>query len=69
MTAANASVVEVSADSSASASGTGLGQGQKGGWSQNKSERQDLLKRRRDEMILEARRKMEERDRMKAVGQ
>ena len=29
------------------------------GWSQNKEERQSLLQRRRDQMILEARRKME----------
>ncbi|MCJ1398808.1 hypothetical protein MMC11_002009 [Xylographa trunciseda] len=38
----------------------------KAGWSANKNERQALLQRRREEMILSARRKMEERDR-KAV--
>ncbi|MCJ1434606.1 hypothetical protein MMC27_003975 [Xylographa pallens] len=38
----------------------------KAGWSANKNERQALLQRRREEMILGARRKMEERDR-KAV--
>ncbi|MCJ1380170.1 hypothetical protein MMC17_003273 [Xylographa soralifera] len=35
----------------------------KAGWSANKNERQALLQRRREEMILSARRKMEERDR------
>ena len=35
------------------------------GWSANKTERQQLLQRRRDEMILAARRKMEERDKGK----
>ena len=33
-----------------------------GSWGASKTERSDLLKRRRDEMILEARRKMMERD-------
>lgn len=37
----------------------------KGGWSQNKTERQALLKKRREDMILEARRKLEEKDRVK----
>ena len=32
-------------------------------WSQNKIERQSLLQRRKEEMILEARRKLEEQDR------
>lgn len=36
----------------------------KQGWSQNKNERQALLQRRREEMILSARRKMEERERV-----
>jgi len=36
---------------------------EKGGWSANKAERQTLLKRRRDEMVLAARRKLEEKDR------
>jgi len=40
----------------------------KGGWSQNKSERQDLLKHRREEMVLAARRKMEARDREAAAA-
>ncbi len=31
-------------------------------WSNNKSERQALLQRRREEMVLKARRKMEERE-------
>jgi len=35
------------------------------GWSANKTERQQMLQRRRDEMILAARRKMEERDKGK----
>ncbi|MCJ1485014.1 hypothetical protein MMC06_005187 [Schaereria dolodes] len=34
----------------------------KGGWSQNKSERQALLQQRREEMVLNARRKMEEKE-------
>jgi len=33
-------------------------------WSQNKSERQALLQKRREEMILAARRKMEEKDKV-----
>lgn len=36
-------------------------------WSQNKTERAEILKKRREEMVLAARRKMEERDR-KAAG-
>ncbi|MCJ1299570.1 hypothetical protein MMC08_002362 [Hypocenomyce scalaris] len=36
----------------------------KQGWSQNKIERQALLQRRREEMILNARRKMEEKERL-----
>ncbi|MCJ1421512.1 hypothetical protein MMC32_007876 [Xylographa parallela] len=43
-----------------------LPEAKKAGWSANKNERQALLQRRREEMILGARRKMEERDR-KAV--
>ncbi|KAH0543442.1 hypothetical protein FGG08_002207 [Glutinoglossum americanum] len=35
-------------------------------WSQNKAERAQLLQRRREEMILAARRKMEEKDRLAA---
>ncbi|GAB7351966.1 hypothetical protein MBLNU459_g2494t2 [Dothideomycetes sp. NU459] len=35
-------------------------------WSQNKTERADILKKRREEMVLAARRKMEERDRSSA---
>lgn len=42
---------------------TGAGAGARGSWAATKDERQDILKRRRDEMILEARRKMMERDR------
>jgi len=37
---------------------------QESAWSQNKSERQRLLQKRRDDMIIAARRKMQERDRM-----
>jgi coupling of ubiquitin conjugation to ER degradation protein 1 len=37
----------------------------KQGWSQSKSERQEMLKRRRDEMILNARRKMLEKEKGK----
>lgn len=37
-------------------------------WSQDKKERQANLQRRRDEMILAARRKMEEKERAKAMG-
>ena len=46
-------------------SGAGAGEGKKPqqGWSQNKNERQALLQRRREEMILNARRKMEEKER------
>lgn len=36
--------------------------GKKAAWSANKDERQTLLQKRREEMILAARRKMEERD-------
>ena len=35
-------------------------------WSDNKGERQELLKKRREEMILRARRKMEEKERQEA---
>ncbi|KAB5532764.1 hypothetical protein GE09DRAFT_1206841 [Coniochaeta sp. 2T2.1] len=49
----------------AESSQTGGGGGEKGtagkAWSSNKEERQSLLQRRRDQMILEARRKMEAR--------
>lgn len=38
------------------------------GWSANKNERAEALKRRREEMVLAARRKMEQRDRQKSVG-
>lgn len=36
------------------------------GWSNSKEARQETLKKRRDKMILEARRKMMEKDRLKA---
>lgn len=39
------------------------GSTQTASWSNNKNERQALLKRRREEMILNARRKLEERER------
>ena len=45
-------------ESAGSGSGSGAVPGKKA-WSTNKEERQSLLQRRRDEMILEARRKME----------
>jgi len=32
------------------------------GWSQNKTERSEILRRRREEMVLAARRKMQEKD-------
>lgn len=38
------------------------------GWSANKNERAEALRRRREEMVLAARRKMEERDRQKATS-
>ena len=41
---------------------------EKGGWSQNKEQRQALLRKRREDMVLEARRKMEERDRKVRSG-
>ncbi|KAI5235683.1 AMFR protein-like protein [Aureobasidium subglaciale] len=37
------------------------------GWSQNKTERSEILKRRREEMVLAARRKMQEKDQTKAA--
>ncbi|MCJ1244931.1 hypothetical protein MMC30_002132 [Trapelia coarctata] len=43
--------------------GVSVAEGKKPGWSANKNERQALLQRRREEMILTARRKLEERDR------
>jgi coupling of ubiquitin conjugation to ER degradation protein 1 len=46
---------EESESSAAGASAKGTGKG----WSTNKEERQSLLQKRRDQMILEARRKME----------
>ncbi len=39
--------------------GNGSGSGKTKAWSSNKEERQSLLQRRRDQMILDARRKME----------
>ncbi|OAX85123.1 hypothetical protein ACJ72_00495 [Emergomyces africanus] len=39
---------------------------QESAWSQNRTERQRLLQKRRDEMILAARRKLQEKDRMTA---
>ncbi|KAF2455094.1 hypothetical protein BDY21DRAFT_290299 [Lineolata rhizophorae] len=41
-----------------------FGAAQRLGWSTNKDERQALLRKRREDMILAARRKMEEKDRM-----
>ncbi|KAL8710574.1 MAG: hypothetical protein Q9220_004798 [cf. Caloplaca sp. 1 TL-2023] len=43
-------------------------QGGQGGWSQNKAERQALLKKRREDMVLLARRRMEERERERVGG-
>jgi coupling of ubiquitin conjugation to ER degradation protein 1 len=56
-----AAVGESSAEGSSSGAETGAGnKGSSGkGWSANRDERQSLLQRRRDQMILEARRKME----------
>lgn len=39
-----------------------------GGWSNNKNERQALLRWRREEMVLQARRKLEEKERERARG-
>lgn len=38
------------------------------GWQQDKAQRAKMLQRRRDEMILEARRKMQERDAVRGGG-
>ena len=46
-------------DGTSAGSGPGSGKGK--AWSSNREERQSLLQRRRDQMILEARRKMEAR--------
>jgi coupling of ubiquitin conjugation to ER degradation protein 1 len=37
------------------------------GWSQNKTERSEILRRKREEMVLAARRKMQEKDQTKAA--
>ena len=37
-------------------------------WSQNKVERQSLLQKRREDMVLAARRKLEERERAREKG-
>ncbi|KAI9719346.1 MAG: hypothetical protein M1828_006247 [Chrysothrix sp. TS-e1954] len=52
--------VSASSNSDDSRIQTAEAQRQKGGWSSSKTERQDLLKRRREEMVLQARRRMEE---------
>jgi len=44
--------------------GTGTILHQESAWSQNRSERQRLLQKRRDDMIIAARRKLQERDQM-----
>lgn len=68
------SKVAAAAATAADSTGTDLSAGSaekqkvKGGWSQNKGERQALLKKRREDMILEARRKMEEKDRLAKQG-
>ncbi|MCJ1284587.1 hypothetical protein MMC26_003920 [Xylographa opegraphella] len=59
-----ASKIEPQAPTAATA--TAPAEAPKAGWSTSRNERQALLQRRREEMILSARRKMEERDR-KAV--
>jgi len=46
-------------DGDGSGSGSGSGGTKAKAWSSNKEERQSLLQRRRDQMILDARRKME----------
>ncbi|OBW63632.1 MAG: Thioredoxin-like protein [Aureobasidium pullulans] len=51
---------EDSQESEASGASTGTK-----GWSQNKTERSEILKRRREEMVLAARRKMQEKDQTK----
>ncbi|KAK4039040.1 CUE domain-containing protein 4, mitochondrial [Parachaetomium inaequale] len=57
--AAPAAVNESAEGGSSSGAETGPGKGSGKGWSANRDERQSLLQRRRDQMILEARRKME----------
>ncbi|KAK3943878.1 hypothetical protein QBC46DRAFT_376514 [Diplogelasinospora grovesii] len=49
------------AEKSGGGGGNGNGNGKEKAWSTNKDERQTLLQKRRDQMILEARRKMEAR--------
>lgn len=51
-----------------SATGAGVGTGTGAGWAATKDARQSILQRRRDEMILEARRKMMERDAARGEG-
>jgi coupling of ubiquitin conjugation to ER degradation protein 1 len=51
----DAAAADASNDADNSSSGKGAGKG----WSTNRDERQSLLQKRRDQMILEARRKME----------
>ncbi|EEP77418.1 conserved hypothetical protein [Uncinocarpus reesii 1704] len=53
---------DISGDTSAVDSGSGTILRSENAWSQNKSERQRLLQKRRDDMILAARRKMLEKD-------
>ncbi|KZF25386.1 hypothetical protein L228DRAFT_280627 [Xylona heveae TC161] len=50
----------------AAASSTSPAPASKQGWSQNKTERQSLMQQRKEEMILAARRKMEDKDKQKA---
>ena len=52
-------VGESAEGSSSSGAETGGGKGSGKAWSANRDERQSLLQQRRDQMILEARRKME----------
>lgn len=51
------------ADPSATTSSEGTGNQSGSSWSNDKKERQALLQRRRDDMILNARRKLEEKER------
>ena len=47
--------------------GAGKGSSQESVWSNNKNERQALFQRRREEMVLNARRKLEEKEKGKRV--
>ena len=56
----SAPAIDSASSSGAETGGSGSGSGKQGkGWSTNRDERQSLLQKRRDQMILEARRKME----------